>query len=318
MVPTGNLLTYKRINYPNDFTDPFGGPTIPDDSSKVYWGGISADDCGNLFVSDSNLVLQYDSTLTLVNSYLMPGVITDINFSTTDQLYVCGLGFVSSLRPTGMVNCFSRDSSITTTVSAIGATCNTPGSAAVSVTGGNAPYTIIWNTLPVQYGDTATNLTPGSYSFIVMDNSCLRNKFIDSVVVPALGGAFISTPVISAGCPGIGGSITITNSGGILPYNYTWTHTTTDTNAVYSLSSDSYSVIITDSAGCTNVFSALSVEPATVTHYSFTGKIKCFNDTTTLTIIPTDGIAPYTVNWTTPVASGHQPYIWNTCGEFHW
>ena len=36
----------------------------------------------------------------------------------------------------------------------------------------------------------------------------------------------------------------------------------------------------------------------------FSSNIKCFNDTTTLTIIPVGGIFPYTVNWTTPPAIG--------------
>lgn len=67
---TGQILTTKQISYPS------GG-----DSSKIYWGGISADDCGNLFLADNNIVRQYDTTLTLVNSYTMPGIITDISLS---------------------------------------------------------------------------------------------------------------------------------------------------------------------------------------------------------------------------------------------
>jgi len=51
--PTGNLLSYKRIKYP-----------IGADSSHLYWEGISADDCGNLFLADSNIVRQYDTALT--------------------------------------------------------------------------------------------------------------------------------------------------------------------------------------------------------------------------------------------------------------
>ena len=171
----------KRINYPTP------------DSSQIYWGGISADDCGNLFLADSNKVLQYDSTLTLINSYLMPGVITDICLSNTGELYVCGLGFALSLTPTSMVSCITGPVSFTT--SAVGATCTAPGSASIDMTGGTPPFTITWNSFPVQYGTNAIDLPPGAYVVTVTDASCLHNVLSDTVIVPALGGAFISSPV---------------------------------------------------------------------------------------------------------------------------
>jgi gliding motility-associated-like protein len=153
----GALLTTKQIHYP-----------LPIGPSKIYWGGISSDECGNLFLADSNIVKQYDSTLNLVNTYIMPGVITDISISNKGVLYTCGLGFVASLEPSKISACEDFKISIKT----VNATCNTNGSASVFVKGGEKPYSIVWNTNPVQYGPTISNLQPGNYSVSVTEGSC--------------------------------------------------------------------------------------------------------------------------------------------------
>jgi gliding motility-associated-like protein len=162
----GQLLKSKQIHYP-----------LPTNTSKMYWGGISSDECGNLFVADSNMVKQYDSTLNLVNTYTMPGVITDVKISNKGILYTCGLGFVAAIEPSNVAICEDFKINIKT----VNATCNTSGSASVSVMGGAEPYTIVWNTNPVQHSTTISNLQPGNYSVSVIDGSCknltLTNTF---------------------------------------------------------------------------------------------------------------------------------------------
>ena len=71
----------------------------------------------------------------------------------------------------------------------------------------------------------------------------------------------------------------------------------------FNLVPGSYALTVTDAGGCTNVYDSLLIEPTTIL-YSFHNKpIKCFNDTTTLSILPTNGQAPYLVNWTIPVSA---------------
>ncbi len=61
----------------------------------------------------------------------------------------------------------------TATTSVTNATCSVSGGATINVTTGNAPFTISWNTAPVQTGTTATNLVPGNYIATVTDaTSC--------------------------------------------------------------------------------------------------------------------------------------------------
>ena len=60
------------------------------------------------------------------------------------------------------------------TTSITNATCTNTGSATVTVTGSSSPFTISWNTSPVQTGPTATNLTAGNYIATITDvNSCV-------------------------------------------------------------------------------------------------------------------------------------------------
>ncbi len=293
--PTGALLAYKRISFPAGM-----------DSSQIFWGGISADDCGNIFIGDNLNVRQYDTTLTLINSYPMTGAITDVAISNTGELYVCGNGFVANVTPTGLINCTSGGTLALTTTST-NATCVTPGGATATVTGGSPPYSIVWNTSPPQYGTTISGVPPGTYTVTVSEGSCLQQVLIDTVTIGASGGAFFSTPLITTGCPGAvnSGAITVTPSGGVLPYSYSWSTGPSDTtNTITGLAAGTYTLTITDSAGCTNTYPALVVDTATGVNFSFSGTVNCNGDTTTLSVNLSGGSPPYGVTWTTPVATG--------------
>lgn len=52
-------------------------------------------------------------------------------------------------------------------------TSGSSGQASITVSGGTAPYSYLWNTAPAQTTATATNLTPGTYTVTVTDfNTC--------------------------------------------------------------------------------------------------------------------------------------------------
>ncbi len=68
---------------------------------------------------------------------------------------------------------------LTVTPSVTNATCTSLGSATVNLTGGVPPFTVSWNTLPVQSGITATNLNAGNYIATITDgNSCVTTSNI--------------------------------------------------------------------------------------------------------------------------------------------
>ncbi|MBL0138399.1 MAG: SprB repeat-containing protein [Bacteroidetes bacterium] len=90
-----------------------------------------------------------------------------------------------------------------------GSTSSTPastpssndGTASVSISGGTSPYTVSWNTIPVQTSLTATSLVSGVYTATITDaNGCTRTS---SVSVSFLSCPLsLSTTITNEGCIG--------------------------------------------------------------------------------------------------------------------
>ena len=132
------------------------------------------------------------------------------------------------------------------------ATCGSPdGSASVGASGGNNPYTYFWNDPQNQNSATASGLTAGGYTVIVIDaNGCATSG---NVSVNASGGPTASISSFSdASCNGVcDGTATATQAGGTSPFTYSWTGTPTQTTATATgLCNGSYQVAITDANGC--------------------------------------------------------------------
>jgi len=282
--PTGNLLAYDRISWPP------GG-----DSVHMSWGGISADDCGNLFLGDNMNVRQYDANLSLVNSYPMTNLITDVNIANSGVLYVSGIGYVASVTPNNIVNC-QNSGVLSLTATSVPANCNTPGSATAIVTGGNPPYNIVWNTIPPQTGLTITNVPAGTYTATIIDGGCNQQTFIDSVVVGSTGGVTATSSTTIATCGNNNGTATVTPTSGVAPYTYLWTGGQT-TQTATGLAVGTYTCTIHDNNGCvtTQVVNITSNNAVTATYTSTpTG---CTTSIGTATVTATGGNAPYTYLW---------------------
>lgn len=287
----GNLLKFKRVDFPA------GG-----DSSKVYWGGITSDDCDHIFLGDKNLVRQYDSSLNLIATYTMPDTVYDIKLGNNGNLYVCGGGFVTSFSvPVSGCN------PINTTKSITNPTCHAMGSATLTVNSGMPPFTITWGTSPIQTGAVASNLPPGTYTVSITDNSCVKQTKIDTVIIPPAYGLFTSTPnsqnIICNGEKT--GSIIISNTGGVSPFTYTWStgQNGVGLNSLNNLAAGTYSVNISDSAGCKNIITVTITQPPPIKAVFTSGTIKCNGDTVSLSVTASNGHNPYT-------------YLWNTSSTF--
>lgn len=132
------------------------------------------------------------------------------------------------------------------------ATCTTGGSATATATGGSTPYTYKWSaSAGNQTGATATNLPAGTHSVTVTDaNGCAA---VGMVTITQSGAptAVISSSTPSA-CATNSGSATASASGGTGPYTYKWSNPGMSTTAtVNNLGPGSYTVTVTDAAGCT-------------------------------------------------------------------
>ncbi|MBP1673575.1 MAG: C-terminal target protein [Bacteroidetes bacterium] len=134
------------------------------------------------------------------------------------------------------------------------------GSATVSISGGIAPYSIVWNTTPTQTTPTASNLGAGNYQVVVSDSLGTIGTTSVQITQPTL---FTTTlnPIATSFCPNYGNITLHTNTlGGVPPYQYSWSgngisNNLTDSNLVIISSTDcneSYQPIVsvTDQMGC--------------------------------------------------------------------
>lgn len=136
------------------------------------------------------------------------------------------------------------------------------GRATITVSQGQAPYTIVWNN-----GETGLNpvaLLPGTGINIVTitdATGCITSQVVDVPSPPTLAA---TPPVIQqATCPaGTNGSIQTLGAGGTAPYTYAW-NTGATTSLLNNIGAGTYSLTIRDANNCTITESiTLSDKPA--------------------------------------------------------
>jgi hypothetical protein len=172
------------------------------------------------------------------------------------------------------------------------------GTAGVTVSGGTAPYTYLWNTgatAAVLYGVAA-----GTYTVTVTDvNGCTANKSI-AVTQPAapLSAVTMQTNVLCNGSAT--GSAAVTPSGGTAGYTYLWNTGATGTS-ISNVTAGMYSVTITDSKNCVLTKNFTITQPAAP-----------LAATTTQTNVLCAGMGSATVNATG--GTGAYAYAWSPSG----
>lgn len=216
----------------------------------------------------------------------------------------------SSLPACGADPCAST--TITVNVTPTHASCNAPGSAAASASGGTAPYTYSWNTIPAQTTATATNLAPGNYTVTVSDvNGCTGTASV--TINPAPQGLTATATATDALCNGgASGTATVSVTGGTTPYTYSWSSGGT-TATINNLSAGTYTILVTDAGGCTSQASVQVNEPPAITLSTSSTPSQCTTNDGSATVVASGGTAPYTYSWspsggtgatTTPVGQG--------------
>lgn len=195
----------------------------------------------------------------------------------------------------------------TLTASSTNASCGTnDGSATVSATGGTTPYTYIWS----NGGNTATitGLGAGTYTVTVTGGNCSA-----TATATVTGGGNMSAAVSSqnTNCPGTcTGQASVAPSGGTAPYSFVWSNGAS-TASQTGLCAGTYSVTVTDNAGC-SVIKQVTISSLSSTMFvsSSTTNATCNNSNGTATVNASGGTTPYTYFWnstpaqTTSMATG--------------
>jgi gliding motility-associated-like protein len=183
--------------------------------------------------------------------------------------------------------------------------CSGTGSASINPTGGAAPYTVRWSTGATS--NSVTGLTTGYYNVSVTDASfCTK---VGMVAIANISALTLTPATSNAACAGVNnGSVNVNIASGLAPYTYLWSNGATN-SSITSLPVGTYTVTVTDGAGCTKSVTT-TVNPNTTVGASIFGTTNsaCGANTGTATALGNNGTAPYTYRWdnaqTTPNATG--------------
>ena len=244
-----------------------------------------------------------------------------------------------TVRVTDNNGCTSTTGYIVTQPAAVSASATTPtntrgynvschgssnGSATVFPSGGTPPYTYLWSTGATT--STITGLSAGTYTVTVHDShNCAAATATVTLVQPASISLTVSPHVFYGGknisCfGGSNGSITALPTGGTANFTYLWSNGQTGQTAV-GLSLGSYSVIATDSVGCTASSSAALTQPAlltkTLTASIFSGyNVSCHGmNNGTINVTTGGGTAPYHYFWTDTAYTQNRTSLY--AGNYH-
>lgn len=180
----------------------------------------------------------------------------------------------------------------------------TNGTATVNVTGGSAPYTYLWNSVPSQTTSVANDLGVGSYSVSIIDAIGCRSSVTIAITQPTPLNA--STSFTNPTCNGVSnGTVAIAVTGGTIPYTYSWGTTPGTNSVVTNLPAGTYTSTVTDAKGCTLTRTiSLTQPPLLLMTFSATN-VSCFNlSNGAITTTVTGGTGAYTYTWSPSGGNG--------------
>ena len=177
------------------------------------------------------------------------------------------------------------------------ATCanSSDGSATVIISGGEAPYDIIWEN--GETTETATMLPVGN-TFAVVTDAAGFSVEAEIVINYILELEIDIVDLNNASCFGTpDGSISLSVPNGTEPINYEWSNGETG-NTITNIFSGTYTVIATDANGCDATLDILITEPDELEVNQTMDMPSCNGDEDGFIILSvTGGISPFSFSW---------------------
>ena len=187
-------------------------------------------------------------------------------------------------------------SSLISTVTSTNAICPglNNGSITVTPTSGTAPYTFSSNGGTTQATGAFINLTAGSYT-IVFTDALLCTGSVTVAVAPGTAITANSTSTATSCAGASDGTITVTPTSGVSPYTFSLDGGAfLPANIFSGVSSGTHSIVVKDSRGCTVTISRLVAAGSSLTGNIFSTALSCPGaNNGTVTLVPTNGLAPY-------------------------
>ena len=245
--------------------------------------------------SDANQPLTYD--------WLPQGQTTEDIFNLIEGTY--------TLQVTNSVGCVSVETveiraplELEATLNVTDADCGLcNGAANVTVNGGTAPYTYLWNNGSTT--DTASALCGGINNLEITDaNGCI--KTIDFSINTTGGPVSEIVNAVPTSCANsCDGSVTVTPIGGSTPYTYLWQHNGATTNSLTGLCQGNYSLLVADANGCSRTVQVEITSPNVLEVNEQIVSNTCGSTICSGSILlnVSGGTGPYTYNWSEPTLS---------------
>ena len=208
------------------------------------------------------------------------------NYVVTDANGCQSTTFVSLVEPTDIsVNAVSAN-----------ARCyGESGSANLVVTGGTSPYSVVWqdNSNGLENINVPVN---SDFGYTVTDaNGCTKTGVV-RVGEPSV--LSIELTASSVSCYGLAnGSVSISAiGGGVPPYSYQWSNGYSSNNLV-GVGAGSYSLLVTDTNGCTASSTVVVTEPALLNVGIIANNVECGVSQGSLMANTYGGNTPYSYMW---------------------
>jgi hypothetical protein len=251
-----------------DTTPPLIAPlTFPIQTASGTYPNYSIPDFYNLVMNNCSDNCYPDNLLTYTQTPAAGASISNNTYVTISVTDPCGNSKTTYIRVILPLYVYISDS--------VNVSCynGNNGSATVSISGGISPYSMVWNTTPIQTTITAINLVAASYQVTITDSLGTIATTSVQITQPTL---FTTTlnPIASSFCPNNGNITLNTNTfGGAPPYQYAWSG-----NGIANNNTNSNLVII-DSTDCNETYQPI---------VSVTDQMGCIaSDTCLFTIIDT-------------------------------
>jgi CshA-type fibril repeat protein len=196
---------------------------------------------------------------------------------------------------TGSVTVTINPSPTLAVTSVTPASCGgTNGAVNMTTTGGTTPYTFVWTNSATT--EDISGLVAGAYRLTVTDaNGCTNTKTaeVNNTTPPT-----VTAAVTNVTCSGAAtGAISLTVSGGVSPYTYSWSNGASTQN-ISGLVAGTYNGTVTDNAGCKTIISRAITEPIALNLDKTLTNVNCFGGSTgAVNLIVTGGTLPYTYAW---------------------
>lgn len=211
--------------------------------------------------------------------------------------YSCTITDAHSCSTTAVIS-VSQPSALAAVATSTDVTCNgfANGTAMVSVSGGTTSYSYSWS----PSGGSAANangLSGGTYTCTITDaNNCGIQKTVTIAEPSALAG---NATINHVSCNGANdGSVTISASGAIPAYSYSWLPNISSTSSASNMAPGTYSCTISDQNSCTLTLNIVVTEPAVLAATVSSTNVTCnAANNGSASVVATGGTMPYTYAW---------------------